>query len=136
MQLSLKLTRAPPQHTLDGHPGRPRVGRQAPASPAAAARQTRRGPMGKPLPVALALPALAAAPAVAAAPPYPASDLGITWDTSTYRSAGRGGDIWPVTTGADGQMHTAWGDGRIGCPATVSYGTATIAAGRGGDPLR
>src|SRR5690242_12466846 len=81
--------------------------------------------------VALApLAALTASPARAdAVPPYPWSDLGITWETGTYRSGGLGGDLWPVTAGADGRVYTAWGDGKAACPAYVSYGTAALAGG-------
>ena len=61
-----------------------------------------------------------------AAPPYPWGDLRITWDTATYRFGGLGGDIWPVTAGAGGQLYTAWGDGAIGCGRYVSYGTAVL----------
>ena len=76
-----------------------------------------------------ALASLAATAAVAA--PYPASGLitGISWDTATYQYAGVGGDIWPVTAGADGQVYTAWGDGTVACPAYVSYGVASVAGG-------
>ena len=76
------------------------------------------------------LVSLAAGGARAAAP-YPRSGLvtGLTWDTATYRSGGRGGDIWPVTWGQDGRVYTAWGDGAVVCPAYVSYGTAAIAGG-------
>ena len=80
-----------------------------------------------------ALASLAASAAVAA--PYPASDLitGVSWDTATYQYAGVGGDIWPVTAGADGRIYTAWGDGTVTCPAYVSYGTAAIAGGPSAD---
>ena len=47
--------------------------------------------------------------------PYPWGDLSLTWRPSTYRFSGVGGDIWTVTWGADGQLHTAWGDGNVGC---------------------
>ena len=83
----------------------------------------------------VALAPLAAGPALAdAAPPYPWSDLGLTWNTGTYRFGGVGGDIWPVTTGAGGQLYTAWGDGGIGCPGKVSFGTATLPAGPAASP--
>src|SRR4051795_4485065 len=39
-----------------------------------------------------------------AAPPYPQGALRLTWDTGTYRFAGRGGDIWPVTAGPGGRL--------------------------------
>src|SRR3954451_9240693 len=67
-----------------------------------------------------------------AAPPYPQGDLRLTWDTGTYRFAGRGGDLWPVTAGPGGQLLTAWGDGAIGCGRYVSYGTAVLRDPGGG----
>src|SRR5690242_18713185 len=78
---------------------------------------------------ACGLTILAVGPVRAA--PYPRSSVvaGITWNTATYQFGGVGGDIWPVTWGADGQVHTAWGDGTGGCLAKVSYGTAAIAGG-------
>ena len=85
--------------------------------------------MYRPLLLALALPALAAGPALAGTgAPYPTSNLGITWNTGTYRFGGVGGDIWPVTAAAGGQPYTAWGDGTVGCGRYVSYGTATLPA--------
>jgi hypothetical protein len=93
--------------------------------------------------LALAVPtALAAGPAGATkAPPtspYPPSTLvaGIAWDATSYRSAAPGGDIWPVTSGAGGEVYTAWGDGPMpGCPAKVSYGTAVLTGGAGANPV-
>jgi hypothetical protein len=75
----------------------------------------------------LALATLVAGAAWAEAP-YPASTLitGIDWDTSSYRSAGRGGDIWAPTSGADGNVYAAWGDGAVGCRRKVSYGVAAL----------
>ena len=97
------------------------------------------------VPVALALAAgvvLAAGAARAAASPatspYPPSALvtGVAWDTTSYRSAAPGGDIWPVTSGADGGVYTAWGDGPMpGCRAKVSYGTAALTGGPGANPV-
>ena len=81
---------------------------------------------------AIILAALASLAASAAgAAPYPASGLvtGVSWDTATYRYAGVGGDLWPVTAGADGKVYTAWGDGTVTCPVYVSYGTAAVAGG-------
>ena len=71
---------------------------------------------------------IAPASAARADAPYPRSGLvaGITWDRGSYRSDGDGGDIWPVTAAADGKLYTAWGDGKLGCPAYVSYGVAAI----------
>src|SRR3954465_15388664 len=89
-----------------------------------------------------AAPARAAAPAGAAkAPPtspYPPSTLvaGIAWDATSYRSAAPGGDIWPVTSGPEGEVYTAWGDGPMpGCRAKVSYGTAVLTGGAGANPV-
>ena len=81
---------------------------------------------------AIILAALASLAASAAdAAPYPASGLvtGVSWDTATYRSGGAGGDLWPVTAGADGTVYTAWGDGTVTCPVKVSYGVASVAGG-------
>src|SRR4051794_36687969 len=79
---------------------------------------------------ALAATVLAAGAARADAP-YPRSALvtGLTWDRSSYRSDGDGGDIWPVTTAADGKLYTAWGDGAVRCGAKVSYGVAVLRGG-------
>ena len=88
---------------------------------------------------AIILAALASLAASAAgAAPYPASGLvtGVSWDTATYRSAGAGGDLWPVTAGADGTVYTAWGDGTVTCPAKVSYGVASVAGGPSADLRR
>src|SRR5262249_54389953 len=45
--------------------------------------------------------------------PYPPSPViaGIDWDWKTHRTAAPGSDLWPVTTGADGNLYLAWGDG-------------------------
>src|SRR3954465_1989714 len=88
--------------------------------------------MGKGRLFVIILAALASLAASAAgAAPYPASGLvtGISWDTATYRFAGAGGDLWPVTAGADGKVYTAWGDGTVTCPVKVSYGVASVAGG-------
>jgi hypothetical protein len=71
-----------------------------------------------------------AAGAARAAAPYPKSGLvtGIAWSTATHQYAGLGGDLWPVTAGADRKVYTAWGDGTVTCPAYVSYGTASLPA--------
>src|SRR3954465_12862638 len=71
---------------------------------------------------------LAMASAQAATPPYPPSTViqGITWDTSTYKSAGVGGDLWPTTWSADDSLRSAFGGGQIGSSTTVSYGTVTL----------
>lgn len=77
---------------------------------------------------AIALVALALGlPAAAAPPPYPPSTAipGISW-SSTVRTFGTGGDIWPTTPRPDGQVETAWGDGAVGCPEKVSYGTGHL----------
>ena len=66
------------------------------------------------------------------AAPYPWGGLSLTWRPSTYRFSGVGGDIWTVTWGADGQLHTAWGDGNVGCGRYVSYGTAILGSPAGG----
>src|SRR4051794_36004339 len=85
---------------------------------------------------ALALSAItvmqpSSAGAGSAAPPYPHSQLlsGIAWDRSTYRNAGKGGDIWSNTTAPGGVVYTAWSDGVIGCPALVSFGVAELVDG-------
>src|SRR5436305_9311366 len=66
----------------------------------------------------LACGPLGAAPAAAAGPlaaPYPRSKVvtGISWDASTYRFGGVGGDLWATTSGADGKVYTPWGDGTV-----------------------
>ena len=52
----------------------------------------------------LGLAGLLAGPASAAAP-YPSSTsiTGVTWDASSYRWDGAGGDIWPITWSAEGR---------------------------------
>src|SRR3954465_9791762 len=79
--------------------------------------------------IGAALASLAAGAAGAA--PYPASGLvtGVSWDTATYRFAGAGGDLWPVTAGADGPVSAAGGDGTVACSVKVSYGVASVAGG-------
>ena len=82
--------------------------------------------------VGLVLVALVAASAPARGEaPYPPSETitGIAWDAASLRSAGRGGDLWSVTSAAGGKVYTAWGDGAVTCPAKVSYGVAAIASG-------
>src|SRR4051794_38807416 len=71
---------------------------------------------------------LLAAGSAQAGSPYPASSVitGISWDRTSYVFAGVGGDIWPITWAADGSLRTAYGDGQIGCPVYVSYGTVAI----------
>jgi hypothetical protein len=89
--------------------------------------------------LALAALATAATPGPAqGAAPYPRSEVitGITWDTSTYRWSGAGGDIWPVTWAQDNTLRTAWGDGVIGCRTKVSYGVAAITSATPGTGLR
>jgi hypothetical protein len=85
---------------------------------------------------ALCLAGLIADPAQGAAP-YPQSTVitGMRWETSTYRWSGSGGDIWPVTWAADGQLVTAWGDGVVGCRQKASYGVAAIASESPGTTL-
>src|SRR3954452_5252267 len=78
---------------------------------------------------------LGAAPGAVAeslAAPYPRSKVvtGITWEASTYRFGGVGGDLWATTSGADGKVYTTWGDGAVACPVRVSYGIASVADGR------
>lgn len=48
-----------------------------------------------------------------ALPPYPPSPViaGIEWHWETVRQFGQGSDQWPLTTGADGSVYGAWGDG-------------------------
>src|SRR4051812_46437582 len=72
-----------------------------------------------------------AAGAARAGSPYPDSTLitAIDWDQSSYRYGGLGGDLWPIASAADGTVYAAWGDGRLGCPAYVSYGIAAITGG-------
>jgi hypothetical protein len=73
------------------------------------------------------LAALATAPAQGAAPYPPSTAItGLTWDTSTYRYGGLGGDIWPITWAGDGGLRAAYGDGQIDCSAKVSYGVVAI----------
>src|SRR3954452_20184563 len=80
-----------------------------------------------------ALSAAVTTQAVAAGSPYPQSKVvaGITWDRSSFRSAGNGGDIWAVTSASDGAVYTAWGDGAVAGCRKVSYGTAAITGGPG-----
>lgn len=80
------------------------------------------------LAAALVAVCLAPPPAAAAGAPYPPSRVsaGISWDTGSWRGGGAGGDLWPVTTLADGRVLTAWGDGKVLCPTKVSYGTALL----------
>ena len=68
-----------------------------------------------------------------AAAPYPRSKVvtGVSWETGTHQFAGIGGDLWATTSGADGRVYTAWGDGVGACPAYVSYGTAVVRGGPG-----
>lgn len=47
-----------------------------------------------------------------ASAPYPPSDVGITFDWSTYRRAANGSDNWPITWADDGEQYTSWGDGK------------------------
>lgn len=84
----------------------------------------------------LACGPLGAAPGAAAGPlaaPYPRSKVvtGISWDASTYRFGGVGGDLWATTSGADGKVYTTWGDGTVACPVRVSFGVASVAGGPG-----
>ncbi len=84
----------------------------------------------------LACGPLGAAPGAAAGPlaaPYPRSKVvtGISWDASTYRFSGVGGDLWATTSGADGKVYTTWGDGTVACPVRVSFGVASVAGGPG-----
>jgi len=46
--------------------------------------------------------------------PYPNSDLieSITFDFSTVEQHGSGADQWPMTWADDGEIYSAWGDGR------------------------
>src|SRR4051812_31649425 len=87
----------------------------------------------------LACGPLGATPGAAAGPlaaPYPRSKVvtGISWDASTYRFAGLGGDLWATTSGADGKVYTTWGDGTVACPVRVSFGVASVAGGPGTTP--
>ena len=67
----------------------------------------------------------------AADPPYRASTrvTGLAWDRASFRSGELDADIWPVTTGADGKLYAAYGDGSVGCPTKVSYGIALATGG-------
>ena len=59
---------------------------------------------------------------------------GITWHTDTYRFGDVGGDIWSVTSAADGTVYTAWGDAATGgCTTKASYGVGAIVGGPGTD---
>jgi hypothetical protein len=75
-----------------------------------------------------ALLGLLAAGSAQAGSPYPRSTVitGMTWDRASYVFAGVGGDIWPMTWAADDSLRAAYGDGQIGCPVYVSYGTVAI----------
>ena len=75
-----------------------------------------------------ALLALLAAGSAQAGSPYPRSSVitGISWDRASYVFAGVGGDLWPITWAADDSLRAAYGDGQIGCPVNVSYGTVAI----------
>jgi hypothetical protein len=55
----------------------------------------------------------AESPGSSTQPPYPPSPVieNIAWDWSTYKTAARGSDLWPVTWAADGNLYCAWGDG-------------------------
>jgi hypothetical protein len=67
-------------------------------------------------------------------PPYPPSRVvtGITWHTDTYRFGDVGGDIWSVTSAADGTVYTAWGDAATGgCTTKASYGVGAVVGGPG-----
>ena len=76
-----------------------------------------------------ALLALLTAGSAQAGSPYPRSTVitGMSWDRASYVSAGAGGDIWPITWASDDSLRAAYGDGQIGCPVKVSYGTVAIA---------
>jgi len=84
----------------------------------------------------LTVPAFDAAARSGLHAPYPSSSLiaGITWHANTYASGGPGGDIWASTSGADGSVYAAWGDGTIGCRRKVSYGVAALPAVPRADP--
>jgi hypothetical protein len=75
-----------------------------------------------------ALLALLAAGSAQAGSPYPPSTVitGMSWDRASYVFDGVGGDLWPMTWAADDSLRTAYGDGQIGCPVYVSYGTVAI----------
>ena len=81
-----------------------------------------------PAAILLVILAAAAATGPAASAPYPPSGLiaGMTWVQGTYSSGGPGGDLWPPTSGADGSVYAAWGDGALGCGRKVSYGIAAL----------
>ena len=67
--------------------------------------------------------------AAAQAAPYPQSSLvsSYRWYTSTFRSSGVGGDIWPSTTASNRQIYTAYGDAALGsCGSKRAYGTAYL----------
>ena len=57
------------------------------------------------------------------------------WDPSSFRSGALGADIWAMTTGADGVVYGAYGDGSVGCPAKVSYGVAKFTGGANANPV-
>ena len=71
------------------------------------------------------------------APPYAPSTAatGFAWDPSTIRSGGLDADIWAMTTGADGVVYGAYGDGSVGCPTHVSYGVAKFTGGPNANPI-
>src|SRR3954470_21932954 len=71
---------------------------------------------------------LLAAGSAQAGSPYPRSSVitGISWDRTSYVFAGVGGDVCRITWAADDILRAAYGDGQIGCPLYVSYGTVAI----------
>jgi hypothetical protein len=73
----------------------------------------------------------AAQPRAAEAAPYPASDIGLAFDWSTFRRHAQGSDNWPATWAANGQVYSAWGDGggfgqSANAKARVSIGFGTL----------
>ncbi len=64
--------------------------------------------------------------AIAQTPPYPLSKYKITWQSSTLKQSGVGGDLWPTTWGSDDRLYTAWGDGAVVCGSKVQWGIAAL----------
>ena len=63
--------------------------------------------------------------------PYPRSDVieSIRWDFGNLVRLAPGSDLWPVTWGPDGHLHTSWGDGG-GFGGTNSDGRVSLGFGR------
>ena len=61
--------------------------------------------------------------------PYPQSKIvkEVIWHASTYQSGAEGSDLFPTTTAGDGNIYTAWGDGKgFNGDTKKSYGISMI----------